>query len=129
MLTTYTEIYLFLAAENNEEAKFLFSKKEIILPDLLLYEGWLQLAEIKEDEIVFRLNKIIEWKEKSLQNQNYEQAANERCNEREVIRKIALLNRIDNYKLAARRDFGSERCYLLLQEMDKYTLHTGFEMN
>lgn len=123
----YSEFYLFLAAENNVEAKFLFAKKEIVLSDLLLYENWLGKAVITEASDLDLLNQIIIKKEIALQNKEFEWAGSYRASEINTVYQLSQVWGLAHNKLNAQRDFGDVRCYLLTSIMEKNDLHKGFE--
>ena len=119
-------ILIVMAAENNEEAKFHFSKPEITFKELDEY-NWLQKVLVTDESTIAFLNKIVNRKNNALLHRDYEWAANDRDGESQTINKTALLNGMKDSKLEAQRDFEDLRCYLLLQIMDKNTLHSGFE--
>ena len=119
-------ILFVMAAENNEEAKFHFSKPEITFKELDEY-NWLQKALVTDETTIAFLNKIVNRKNNAVLHRDYEWSANDRDYERKTIYKAALLNGMKDFKSEAERDFENVRCYLLLQIMDKNTLHSGFE--
>jgi hypothetical protein len=119
-------ILIVMAAENNEEAKFLFSKPELKLTELEEYP-WLQKALVTDETIVTFLNKLVNRKNTALLHHDYEWAGNDRHDEVETIRKAAELNSMTDFIMEAQRDFENVRCYLLLKIMQKNDLHEGFE--
>ena len=121
-------ILFVMAAENNEEAKFHFSKPGITFKELDEY-NWLQKALVTDETTIAFLNKIVNRKNYAVLHRDYEWSANDRDYERKTIYKAALLNGMTDFKSEAQRDFENVRCYLLLRIMDKNTLHSGFETN
>lgn len=119
-------ILIVMAAENNEEAKFIFSKPQITLKELEEY-NWLQRAQVKDETTVALINKIVNRKLVALKHQDYEWAGSDVQLELEIIRKAALLNGFENFKIEAQRDSYNVHCFLLLQIMEKNELHKGFE--
>ena len=119
-------ILIVMAAENNEEAKFLFSKPELKLAELEEYP-WLQKAFVTDETTLAFLNKLVNRKNAALLHHDYEWAASDRHNELETIRKAAELNGMNDFITEAQRDFENVRCYLLLKIMQKNDLHEGFE--
>lgn len=119
-------ILIVMAAENNEEAKFLFSKPELKLTELEEYP-WLQMALVTDDTTLVFLNKLVNRKNAALLHHDYEWAGNDRHDELETIRKAATLNGFTDFTLEAQRDFENVSCYLLLKVMEKNDLHEGFE--
>jgi hypothetical protein len=121
-------ILIVMAAENNEEAKFLFSKPEMRLIELEEYP-WLQKAFVTDETTIAFLNKLVNHKRAALLHHDYELAGNDRHDEYETIRKAAELNGMTDFIIDAQRDFGNVRCHLLLKTMEKNDLHEGFEKN
>lgn len=119
-------ILIVMAAENNEEAKFLFSKPELTFNELEEYP-WLQKALVTDEATIAFLNKLVNRKNAALLHHDYEWAGNDRQNELETIRKAAELNSMTNFIIDAQRDFENVRCQLLLKIMQKNNLHEGFE--
>jgi hypothetical protein len=119
-------ILIVMAAENNEEAKFLFSKPELKLAELEEYP-WLLKAFVTDEATIAFLNKLVNHKKAALLHHDYELAGNDRHDELETIRKAAELNGMTDFIIDAHRDFETVRCYLLLKSIQKNDLHEGFE--
>lgn len=119
-------ILIVMAAENNEEAKFLFSKPELKLTELEEYP-WVKKVLVTDETTIAFLNKLVNHKIAALLHCDYELAGSDRHDEIETIRKAAELNGMTDFIIDAQRDFENVRCHLLLKTLQKNDLHSGFE--